>query len=1043
MSEKKVYTVATAHLDTIWNWDFEHTIDVCLKNTLERNFKLFEKYKDYNFNFEGSYRYELMEEYYPKEFEIMKKYVAEGRWNVAGSSFENGDVNIPSPEALFRNILFGNEYFAKTFGKRSKDIFLPDCFGFGYALPSIAAHSNLLGFSTQKLAWGSAYGTPFDIGIWRGVNGKSVFASFNPHDYTYSFKKIRDWDFVQKKLAENEKYDLNLTSVYHGVGDQGGAVEEKSVIVMENEMAQNDKENIKILSTSSDQLFKDLECMKNQKLPVWDNELIMQNHAVGGYTSRAIGKRWNRKAEELADMAERASVFAMLNGREYPSVALEKAWKRAIAHEFHDDITGTSVQRAYKRSWNDLAVSINQFNGEFEAASSFVIDKMDTNKVCGVPLVVANSLEFERNDIVNCKIDIENGKDIAIFDNGKEVPFQINGKCGATADISFVANVKPLSYKVFDLQYVKANNVKTALKATKNSLENERYIVKLNVNGEVCSIFDKQLGRELLEKPVTFDLFKYDGSKHWPAWELNYSETNMVSELHPKLQSIEIVENGNAKVALKVVQTFEQSTFNTIITLTNGGKVVEFDVEIMWNSLRTLLKNTFSFTASNKFATFDLGLGAIKRANASEKLFEVPAQKWVDLTDKSTEFGVAVFSECKYGWDKWNDNTLRLTLIHTPNRNYRKDSMQSFMDLGLNKFRFGITSHKGETLDEVQNGAREFLQPLTCFQTEKHAGNLQSEISLCEISDNSVIIRAIKKAENSSEIVARFNEGSGRKRSNVTFKLGEAIVSAREVFASEEEIGTAKVENGKLTFDIDGYDVKTFALTIKKQENNCVQKQVKLPFNSSILTKNDSEKANTLGKKAFSLPLEIFPEEMYSNGVKFKLGEKSESEKNALIGNGQELKIEKGYKKINLLAGSLNGDKNFEFLLDGKVETKYIQEVDQKIGGWDLYNLNESAFVKDGKIAWEFTHTHTNGKNDTARQVYFYNIELNIQNATTLTLPKDEDFCMLSATYDATANCELKTRLIDKVSKRKIEFKMSNKQKLNYAWRKISANWHI
>lgn len=100
--------------------------------------RLFEKYPDYRFSFEGSYRYELMEEYYPEEFEKLKEHVAQGRWNVTGSAYENGDVNIPSPEALFRNILYGNSYFDKTFGKRSTDIFLPDCFGFGWALPSIA-----------------------------------------------------------------------------------------------------------------------------------------------------------------------------------------------------------------------------------------------------------------------------------------------------------------------------------------------------------------------------------------------------------------------------------------------------------------------------------------------------------------------------------------------------------------------------------------------------------------------------------------------------------------------------------------------------------------------------------------------------------------------------------------------------------------------------------------------------------------------------------------------------------------------------------------
>ena len=119
------------------------------------------------------------------------------------SAFENGDVNVPSPEALFRNILLGNEYFDKNFGKRSCDIFLPDCFGFGYALPSIMHHANLKGFTTQKLTWGSAYGVPFDLGKWYGVDGNYVYGNTNPGSYTSILMKVRDKKLVKEKLADN------------------------------------------------------------------------------------------------------------------------------------------------------------------------------------------------------------------------------------------------------------------------------------------------------------------------------------------------------------------------------------------------------------------------------------------------------------------------------------------------------------------------------------------------------------------------------------------------------------------------------------------------------------------------------------------------------------------------------------------------------------------------------------------------------------------------------------------------------------------------
>ena len=391
--QKKIYTVATAHLDTIWSWDFETTVSRYIYNTLVDNFALFQKYPTYHFNFEGSYRYELMEEYYPELYAKMRDYIAQGRWSVCGSAFENGDVNVPSPEALFRNILYGNRYFEEKFGKRSVDIYLPDCFGFGWALPSIMAHANLMGFTTQKLGWGGAYGIPFDIGVWQGPDGAQVLASLNPHDYYFTLKKLRDWDFVQQKLDENEKYDLNSTMIFHGIGDRGGAPKEASVAFVEQEINKNKDSDVQVLASGADDLFRDLNAQltpeQKAKLPRWETELVMQNHGVGGYTSRAVGKRWNRRCQELADMAERSGVVAdYLGTAHYNKEAMELNWKRTIAHQFHDDLPGTSVQRAYRRSWNDYGMAMNGFAGELTQAAGSVGSLLQTDFCAGTPVTI-------------------------------------------------------------------------------------------------------------------------------------------------------------------------------------------------------------------------------------------------------------------------------------------------------------------------------------------------------------------------------------------------------------------------------------------------------------------------------------------------------------------------------------------------------------------------------------------------------------------------------------------------------------------------------
>ena len=116
MNNKKAYVVSTAHLDTVWRWDLAKTIKEFLPNTLQDNFELIERYPRYKFNFEGAFRYELIEKFYPKGFEKIKNYIDRDKWCVSGTAYENGDVNIPSPEALIRNIYYGDRYFKEKFG---------------------------------------------------------------------------------------------------------------------------------------------------------------------------------------------------------------------------------------------------------------------------------------------------------------------------------------------------------------------------------------------------------------------------------------------------------------------------------------------------------------------------------------------------------------------------------------------------------------------------------------------------------------------------------------------------------------------------------------------------------------------------------------------------------------------------------------------------------------------------------------------------------------------------------------------------------------
>ena len=243
-----LYVVPYAHLDTEWRWEYPNTIGEYLPRTMRDNFALFEKYPHYIFNFSGANRYRLMKEYYPADYETLKKYVAAGRWFVAGSSMEEGDVNNPSAESIIRQILYGKEYFRNDFGKTSAEYMLPDCFGFPASLPSILAHVGIKGFSTQKLTWHSATtaggpgspqdtpkGIPFNVGVWQGPDGKaSSPPSMQPTIAVTSPRispRAMNGSAVPRTTANPA--DIYVDYRYYGTGDIGGAPRENSVKLME------------------------------------------------------------------------------------------------------------------------------------------------------------------------------------------------------------------------------------------------------------------------------------------------------------------------------------------------------------------------------------------------------------------------------------------------------------------------------------------------------------------------------------------------------------------------------------------------------------------------------------------------------------------------------------------------------------------------------------------------------------------------------------------------------------------------------------------
>lgn len=948
-------------------------------------------------------------------------------------------------------------------------------------------------------------GIPFNVGIWEGPDGRTVIAALNPLSYgsqvTYDISKspqpppsadpnLTPQQNQQRTRAQEDwvkRIDINgkLTGVfadYHyvGTGDVGGSPNESSVSLMEaittrgkailpqSGLASSSQRSsqtqpaplvqvgdgpIKVVWSKADQMFLDiLRCCKTDAMPRYKGDLELINHSAGSLTSQAYQKRWNRKNELLADAAEKASVAAEWFGsRAYPRERLNNAWTLVMGGQFHDILPGTATPKAFQFAWNDDVLAMNQFAGVLTSATEAVSSALDT-RGRGTPLVIYNPLNVEREDVVEAVVNFPNGvpQAVRVFaPDGREVPAQLsNGK------VLFAAKAPSVGYAVYDVvgDAMGSNTQPSSLdlKITESSLENARYRMQLDKNGDVSNIFDKRTNRELLNAPIRLAV-STDNPRQWPAWNMDFEdEQRPPRSFVSGPAKVRIVENGPVRVSVEVTRESEDSKFVQTISLSagDGSNRVEFGNVIDWKAREANLKATFPLTATNKLATYNWDVGTIQRPNASERQFEVASHQWIDLTDESGSHGVTVLTDCKNGSDKSDDRTLRLTLMRTPGtRGGYVD--QGTQDWGRHEVKYGLAGHGGDwRREETDWQAYRLNQPLIAFESSKHEGPLGRVFSLMKLSSSRVRALALKKAEESDEVIVRLVEIDGKPTANVRVSFGGPVIGAREVDGQERPIGSATIAKGDLVTSFTPYQIHSFALKLAAPSTKAatIQSQaVALSYDLSVASRDgrpgdgsfDWFPNNQNASQGKALPAEMLPREIIYGGIRFSLAPAGKP--NAVVSSGQSITLPAGkYNRVYLLAAA-TGDQKATFTVGDKPVELTIQDWSGFIGQWDdrkwvtkevtipgrtpppgtppdiaaqmqrtrtrVDPYGEMSgitpgFIKRAPVAWFASHRHaTDGANEPYAYSYLFAYPINLPaGAKTLTLPNNERIRILAVT---------------------------------------------
>jgi alpha-mannosidase len=812
---------------------------------------------------------------------------------------------------------------------------------------------------------------------------------------------------------------------------------------------------VRVISATAGQMFDDIKPEMTARMPVYKGDLELINHSAGSLTSQAYHKRWNRENEILADAAEKASVAAAwMGGRTYPQQRLNDAWTLFLSGQFHDTGAGTATPRSYEYAWNDDVIALNQFAGVLTSATQSVSSTLDT-RAEGTPVVVYNPLNIAREDVVEAAVNFPGAAPKAVRvvgPDGREVPAQLeNGK------VLFVAQVPPVGYAVYDVRRGAAAAHSSELKASANSIENARYRVTLNAAGDVASIFDKQLNKELLAAPVRLAISD-DTPRQYPAWNMDFDQEQAAPRSYVSGPAkIRIAEQGPVRVALEVSRETEGSRFAETVRLSAGdaGNRVEFSDGIDWRTLSANLKAVFPLSASNPNATYNWEVGTIQRPTATERQFEVASHYWIDLTDKSGGYGATLLTDVKNGSDKRDDRTLRLTLLRTPGKGpYRMAYPDQYnQDWGHHDILFGLVGHAGDWRQgQTDWQAYRMSTPLDAFVTEKHEGSLGRTFSLVNVDNPHIRILALKKAEESDEVVLRMVEQDGEAAPNVKVKFAGPVVSARAINAQEQPTGTATVTDGVLETSFTAYQPRTFALRLgaaPAQVKSVTSQPVALNYNLAAASNDDTKAAGGFDRKGNALPAEMLPSTLEYNGVNFQLAPAATGKADAVVARGQSIALPAGdFNRVYILAASYDGDQKAVFKAGAHAATLNVEDWGGFIGQWDTrqwkpapdtiaqngkqvplrkdwavsanhatwpditfrgtpywapsypadYLGLEPGYIKQAGLAWYVSHHHTaEGLNQPYAYSYLFAYSIDLpQHATTLTLPVNDKIRILA-----------------------------------------------
>ena len=732
-SAHQLTAIGHAHIDSAWLWPVRETVRKVAR-TASNVLNLLEQDPEFHFAMSSAQQFQWLKEHSPEVFERIKDAVTEGRFIPVGGMWVESDTNMVGSEAMARQFVFGQRFFAENFGVQCQEVWLPDSFGYSAALPQIVKLAGAQWFLTQKISWNTVNKFPHHTFNWEGIDGTRVFTHFPPVD-TYN-SQLSGAELAHAVSNFRDKGAAKNSLVPFGWGDGGGGPTRE--MLARAKRTKNLEGSARVTLRSPRDFFTAAQA-EYPHAPVWKGELYLELHR-GTYTSQALTKQGNRRSEHLLREAELWCATAAVHGLlDYPHADLDRLWKLVLLNQFHDILPGSSIAWVHREAAADYARASLELNALIAAAQRTLAAAADS------PLTF-NGSPYPRHGIA---------------------PFAAGITAPATAQVRIVREGGDVV------------------------VHNELISVRFDVDGVISSIRDVAAHRELVPAGQSANLLQLhtDFPNMWDAWDIDQFYKNTVTDVRA-LDSLEVAQvDGAAEVTIK--RTFRKSHITQRVRISPESKTVMVDNDVDWHEQETLLKAAFPLDVHADHARFETQYGHIQRAtheNTSwdNARFEVCAHRWVHVGEPG--FGAAVINDSSYGHDVSRHqgthgssfSTVRLSLLRGPR------FPDPGTDQGHHHFSYGLVVG-AEIQDAVAAGYALNLPERTAgagaggrLGADVAAAHTAAVEPLVSTDSSAALIEAVKLADDrSGDVIVRLYEPLGA-RAMVTLSASFPVADAQE-----------------------------------------------------------------------------------------------------------------------------------------------------------------------------------------------------------------------------------------------------------------------